>query len=281
MSSSSAAELGFGVPEHITKGIDDPASQLLDLRQIESEWYQRLFQSSHEVIMEPWQTRSTSLNGMHSWARALPTSTPHPLKLLFLSEMFFGSILLLSPPGRPSLLSSYGKALVFDNAIRYSEVTLSMCDPSHSYNYCTSDDTLRAHLVGHALLGILEESPAAIHNLLSPSLPPLPPGSGAPPAPRRRTFAETVDDAINGITRIDQILNTLGRRFGSESTYERFKLDSAATLQRLYVKQPHQYPPAISQSSGMSAGDAQSGRGTIYRGASWDHYSGANAYRPL
>ncbi|MCJ1475877.1 hypothetical protein MMC13_004541 [Lambiella insularis] len=280
MSSSSAA-LDFRAPMYVTKGSDDPASQLLNLRQIESEWYQSLFQSSHEVIMDPWQNRSTALVAMHSWAEALPNSTPNALKSSFLSEMFFSSILLLSPRGRPNLLCLYGQALIFDNAVRYSEVTLRMCDSSHNYNYCTNYDTLRALLVGHALLGILEESPTAIYNVLKPTLPRLLAGSAVPPAPRRRTFVEILDDAICSITRMNQILDALGRRFGSNAACDSFNTNSTATLQRLYAKRQDQYKPTISKPSDFNTMDSQIGQGVLMSSASWDLYGAAHGFQPL
>ncbi|MCJ1386365.1 hypothetical protein MMC17_009491 [Xylographa soralifera] len=226
---------------------DTSASQLLGLRQIQSNWYQKAFQSGREALTEPWQNRSSALNAMQSWARALPKSTPNPLKHLFLSEMFFSNVLVLSPQQNASLLCPYGKAILFDNAVRYSEVTLSMCDTSHSYNCCTNLDILRSRWVGEALLDILAESPTAIYETLDPAPPPLPAGSVAPPVLRQRGFVETIDEAIKTITRIDQILDALEIRFGSPAHYNTFKTISAGTVERLYLKRQHHYSSAMVQ----------------------------------
>ncbi|MCJ1403578.1 hypothetical protein MMC11_006801 [Xylographa trunciseda] len=264
--------------EDYTSTPDKSASQLLELRQIQSNWYQKAFQSSREALIEPWQNRSSALSAMQSWARALPTSTPNPLKRLFLSEMFFSNVLALSPPQRAGILCPYGKALLFDNAVRYSEVTLSMCDPAHSYSCCTNLDIFRAGWVGRAILEILAESPTAIYNTLDPPPPPLPTGSIAPPALRRRGFVETIDAAIQTLTRIDQILDALEIRFGHPAHYNMFKTKSASAVELLYLKRQHHYSPVILQPNELTF-NLPPNEQTVGRSVpDWYHLSDAQSY---
>ena len=267
--------------EDLRSPSDTPAAQLLGLRQIQSNWYQKAFQSSREALTEPWQTRSSALNAMQSWAKALPKSTPNPLKHLFLSEMFFSNILVLSPPQNASLLCSYGKAVLFDNAVRYSEVTLSMCDTSHSYNCCTKLDIMRSRLVGDALLDILADSPTVIYKALDPQPPPLPAGSVAPPALRHRGFVETIDEAITTIHRIDQILDALEIRFGYPAQYNTFKTKSANTVERLYSKRQHHYMPSMLQANELAFNRPQNEHAIGGSIPDWYHSSIARSYESL
>ena len=257
------------------------ASQLLGFRLIQSNWFQKAFQSSREALTEPWPNRSSALSAMQSWARSLPASTPNPLKHLFLSEMFFSNVLVLSPPQNASLLCSYGKALLFDNAVRYSEVTLSMCDTTNSYNCCTSLDVLRSRWVGEALLNVLADSPTAIYRILDPPLPSLPAGSVAAPTLRHRSFMETIDDAIKTIKRIDQILYALDNRFGHSAHYNTFKTKSTSTVKRLYSERQHHYSPSMLQASELAFNHPQN-EGAIGGSApDWYHLTVARSYNYL
>ena len=267
--------------EDLSSTSETSASQLLGLRQIQSNWYQKAFQSSREALTEPWQNRSSALNAMQSWARALPKLTPNPLKHLFLSEMFFSNVLVLSPPQNAGLLCSYGKAVLFDNAVRYSEVTLSMCDTSHSYNCCTNLDILRSRWVGEALLNILADSPTAIYKTLDPPPPPLSAGSVAPPALRRRGFLETIDEAIKTINRIEQILDTLEIRFGYPANYNTFKSKSTITVERLYSKRQNPYSHGMLQADEPAFNHPQNEHMVGGSVPDWYHLSLARSYESL
>lgn len=231
---------------------NDPAILLLKLRRIQSSWYQAVFQSNHECLVEPWQTRCGALSEIYCWAAILPPSTPAAVKNLLVSELSFSSILLLRPPGMGTHipLCSYGKALLFDYAAKFAEATFDMCSLSHIYNYSTSHDILRTLFVGQALIYLLQESSTLAFNVTPPNPPPVPAGSAAPPGLQRRGFQAHLDDAINAITRLDQIVDNLGRRFGFPPSCNKYKYDSTATLQSLYPRRQQQDMQILTQSQG-------------------------------
>ena len=244
--------------------------QLLALRKIQSTWFQSIFQSDREAMVQPWQTRSADLNDMQTWARSLPNTTPTPLKHLFLSEMLFSSVLLLCPLGSPGILCPYGRALVFDNAVRYSEVIHSMCDTSHGYNLCNNYDVLRTLFVANALLGILGETPGAVYYHIDPVPPTLLADSVRPPLVRSRGRDEIVEVAVDTLTRIDLVLSTLGRRFVYPFSYGTFKFDVSTTLQRLHEMQQRQDLPIISHSNGLVYNGIQSIQTTPNTTRTWE-----------
>lgn len=254
--SRSLFDPSIGIKRHAPIDSNDPSAQLLKLRQIQSSWYQAFFQSNHETLMEPWQNRCSALSEMHRWTTTLPSSTPAAVKHLLISELAFSSILLLRPPDTQNSLCSYGKALLFDYAVKFAEATFNMCSLSHSYNYSTSHDILRTLLVGQALIQLLQESPTIGFNVTPSNPPPLPAGSMAPPGLQRRGFEEHVDDAITAITKLDQIVDNLGRRFGFPPSCKKYQYDSTTTLQTLYTRRQQQNMPALTQPQGGYIGPA-------------------------
>ena len=206
--------------------------------------------------MEPWQSRCSSLSEMHLWAAKLPVSIPAAVRHLLISELAFSSIILMRPPGTPNSLCSYGEALLFDYAVKFAEATFNMCSLFRSYNYCTSHDILRTLLVGQALVQLLQGSPTIGFNVPLPSPPPLPAGSMAPPGLQRRSFEEHIDDAMNAITRLDQIVKSLSHRFGFPPSCKKYQYDSTTILQTLYSRRQQQDLPDMNQPPGAYLGPA-------------------------
>ena len=244
------APLVFGGKFH--GGITDLASQLLRLRQMQSAWYQTIFQSNREALLEPWQNRTASLYEMRRWIENIPVTTPIEAKNLFLSETLSSSILLLRPPSTTTTLCSYGKALLFDYAVEFSKVTLRLCTISQTYNCCSNIDILRTLFSGQAFLDVLQESPTFAFEVTAPQPPLLSANMIAPPVLQRRSFAEHVEEAINTITRLDHILNTLGCRFSFSPAIGNYKNVSDTILQILYARRQCTDMPIIGRANGSA-----------------------------
>ena len=251
------APLVFGGNSH--GGITALASQLLRLRRLQSAWYQTIFQSNREALLEPWQNKTASLYEMRRWIEDRPVTTPIEAKNMFLSEILSSSILLLRPPGTHTTLCSYGKALLFDYAVEYSEVTLRSCKISQTYNYSTNIDILRTLFVGQAFLDILRGSPTFAFEITPPQPPLLSANMMAPPELHRRSFAEHVEEVINTITRLDHILNTLGCRFSFPPTIDNYKDDSDTILQVLYAIRQRKEVPVMVRANGSTLSGDQMG----------------------
>lgn len=220
----------------------DPASELLKLRRMQSRWYQAVFQSSRDAILEPWQNRCDALGEMRGFIDTLPSNTPASLRNFFVSDVAFTSMIFLRPPGIHQTICSYGKALLFDNAVSFSLGALNMCQYSQGYNFCTSHDLLRTLFVAQTFLELLNESPTMAFNVTEPHRPIIPTGARLPPL-KMRNYLEHIDEAIATVIRLDEIVDKLDRRFRYPPKSEKYKSESAATLRMLYARrQPQDLP---------------------------------------
>ena len=261
-------------------GITDLASRLLKWRQMQSAWYQAIFQSNREAILEPWQNRTASLYEMRCWVDNLPITTPVEAKNMFLSETLSSSILLLHPPGTNTTLCSYGIALLFDYVVEFSEVTSRMCKISQTYNCSTNIDILRTLFVGQSFLDVLRESPTFAFEVPPPRPPLLSANMIAPPIIHRRSFAEHIEEAINTILRLDHILNTLGRRFSFLQEISNYKDSSNSILQVLYARRQRTELPDLGRGNGSTLTGDQVRLALSSTATHQDAYSITKSYLP-
>ena len=210
----------------------DPQRELLRLRQIESSWYQALFQSNRDALKQPWETRTNALADMNSWASSIGKSTPLPIKSMYRLEVLCGNILLIWPVRAVLPSSSYGKALVFDYAVEYLKTLWKMYETVEGFVYCTNIDVLRTMTVGERLLDVLEHSQDSLFDTMAPQAPPVPEGCMLPPPLQRRGLAENVKEAITSVTRLGKIIDVLVARFDI-AKYELMRTRSSAVLHNL------------------------------------------------
>ena len=213
----------------------DPALQLLEFRQIQSAWYQDLFQSSRQGLEEPWQYLCSALHNMHSWEVALPLSTESPIKKLFRLEVLYSSILLLSPSPSIERVYDYNKALIFKFAIDYAETVSSSNEGSERSVFHTFHDLKRTAFVGKAILGVLQETPNQILSGVVPS-PPSNLKSIVPPPLTGIENSEVLSQAIACLERLDKVLEASGTRFGYPSLHDEFRVQSCNVQRMLHAR---------------------------------------------
>ena len=212
----------------------DPAIQLFQLRQLQSSAYQKLFQSGQQRIKEPWQIMSDCLHEMHLWIAQLPNVIRKPMKKLLRSEVLFGSILILSPPGLSSSLKSYRTALLFNYACEYADIMSSINGEQEKFAFYTSHDILRASFVARRFLAILRDESGQFLNSTLPLAPP--PGSGSVPQPShlKWTTDEILIKAISCLDRLDKTLEHLSIRYGYSERWKEFRDDSEVLKEMLF-----------------------------------------------
>ena len=205
----------------------DPALYLKNLRLIESDAYQKLFQSSRRVLEEPWPIISHAVEDMHKLSSELPGQIKVPIKKLLRCEALYSSILILSPPDLENDITDYGKFLIFEYAIEYANLMSSVGNDAEEFAFFTSLDMLRASFIVKRLLALFISDFALFFDG-SVSRPPLQvqTASGAPTI-QRRTVGEMLSQALNCLTLCDNILQYLGLRFGYPDPLKEYRVQSS------------------------------------------------------
>ncbi len=211
----------------------EPAIQLIRLRQLQSSTYQKLFKSSCPRINEPWQTMSNALNGMHNWMAQVPNMIRKPVKRLLRSEMLFGSILVLSPPGLVAPLNPYGKALLFSYACEYADIMSSTSGDEEKFVFHASYDILRVSIVARRFVAILRDGTMPFLDGPMPEPPFTVSGSLPPPSLQILNRDQVLNDAISCLERLDKILEHLGVCYDSVDQWKEYKDDSKEVKESL------------------------------------------------
>ena len=240
----------------------NPAFYLNHLRQIESDAYQKLFQSSRPALEEPWPIISSSIEDMHIFRGELPDQIKSPIKKLLRCEALYSSILILSPPDLDDDLTDYGKFLIFEYAIEYAELMSSVGSDAEQFAFYTSHDMLRASFVVKRLLALLlSDFPLFFSSSVSRPLPQAPASSRAPVL-QHRTVGEMLSRAYNCLDSCDNTLGYLESRFGYTDPLKEFRMQSSDVRQLLQASYEkwNRSPPATGHDHYTLAGPSMDRR---------------------
>ena len=212
-----------------------PATHLSHLRQIESDAYQKLFQSSRPVSEEPWPIISNSIDGMHRLSDEFRDQIKDPIKQLLRCEVLYSSILILSPPDLDDDITDYGKFLIFEYAVEYADLMSSVGSDTEQFAFYTSLDMMRASFIVKRLLFLLQNDFALFFGS-SISRPPLHvPTSSGTPVIQPRAVCEMLGRAHNCLNLCDKILEYLGLRFGYTDPLKEFRVQSNDVRQLIHA----------------------------------------------
>ena len=160
----------------------ESASNLLKLRRIQSVPYQQLFQSNPLPMQATWPIMCEAIHKMAQWYSSLPDQVNHALRHHARCEILYSNILMLTPPNWVESLPAYGKFLVLQYALEYSDsICSATSDITKGLDIYTSHDLLRASFVAQRFATLLEIDYQLLFSTSVPSLPPATQGSVAPP----------------------------------------------------------------------------------------------------
>lgn len=200
----------------------DPAMQILQLRQMQSSIYQPNFQSRNRNEQQSWPMVTNFLQKIQVWADNLPHVILRPMKQLLRSEVLYGCIIALSPPGS-SKTSAYGTALLFHYAVEYADIMSSVDGDSNNFAFCTSNDVLRASHVADRFLRVITENPSRLLDEGMPESSPSSSGSVTPPSVPIWSVGDVLDRAITCLEMLERTLDNLGQRFDSPNPFREYK----------------------------------------------------------
>ncbi|KAL8717647.1 MAG: hypothetical protein Q9225_005120 [Loekoesia sp. 1 TL-2023] len=212
------------IPEHSAESTH-PATELIRLREAASMSYHSLFQSGPDVLHDPWPTLCSAHLALDEWERDLcRMNLQEAHKSLFRSEILYIKIVLLSPSRLSCPLEDYGQLLIFEHALRYTQIISSLVEDRANAAACTSYDLLRTIFVAQRFVEVL-----ARHGELcfSDLVPPVPRASASAltDLPCLSTLAgrERLSLGVTTFSMLDIAIQNLGRRYGIPSAWAEFK----------------------------------------------------------
>ena len=216
----------------------DASLILVLFRRAQSSCYHRLFCSSRRGLYEPWQARSHDLEELKEEFWKLSNSVSDADGQLLQSELYYMSILLIQPMSHMSTSCSYGLSLLFEYSLGYAQSVWALHRKREQSILCTSLELSRAMRVVTVLLEVVTGNSSPIFDDLSPQPPPIPPSATLPKLFKRPSW-EATERATEALTQLDQVIESLGRRYGYPKLYNQFKADLSYALLSLQSKQGH------------------------------------------
>ncbi|KAL2015316.1 hypothetical protein VTK56DRAFT_5809 [Thermocarpiscus australiensis] len=188
----------------------DASVSLFKLRQLQSDWYQTLFQCDpadplSDATSFIWQ----KCLDMQEWAKKLPGGLQPAIREMFERELRYSYVYCIGPSPRNPRLTPYGSLLVFEHAIAYINMIYDTAHTASNGAFCTYHDALKVFFMGSKFVGVLLDS----GNLLlsgSPIPMPLPALGKAPPPPVPERLDQGAGDNLGRSLRcLDRVRLTL------------------------------------------------------------------------
>lgn len=213
----------------------DPAMQILQLRQMQSAAYQLNFQSRIRNEQESWSSVTNFLQKIQLWADNLPNVILRPMKQLLRSEVTYGCIVILAPPGSIKT-NTYGTALLFSYAVEYADIMSSVDGDLNNFAFCTSNDLIRASHVAERFLRVLDEKPSRLLDEGMPESSPSSSGSATPPSLPTWNVGNVLEKASTCLDMLEQTLDHLGQRFDNPIPLTEYRMKSNGIRAMLNIR---------------------------------------------
>jgi hypothetical protein len=213
----------------------DSALHLFRLRQLQSSWYQELFQSGRTPLANPDQYIFGVCDDMHKWAETIPESVSAQIREQFELEALYSYIYALAPTRRSHTISDTARILTFEYCTAYAEKLLPIARNKENTAFYTSHDALRVYFLGNLFIATLRQNEGLLLDGAPPTMTyiPRPDEPPIPPLPNQGRMDNT-SRAINCINQMIGILETYGSRWEQAAAmHDTFKDESAPILTNL------------------------------------------------
>lgn len=205
-----------------------PAMQILQLRQMQSSVYQLNFQTRNRSDHDTWPSVVNFLEKTQLWAEKIPNVIQRPMKQLLRSEVMYGCIIALSPPGFTHI-NAYGTALLFTYTVEYASIMSTVDGDLKHFAFCTFNDILRASHVADRFLSVIAEN--SWSTLLHEGMPKscsmsLHSGFVTPPSLPPWSVIDVLDKAVMCLKMLERTLDNLGQRFDKPGPLKEYKIKS-------------------------------------------------------
>lgn len=219
----------------------DASIPLFKLRQLQSSWYQTLFQSDpNDPLPDPTAYIWQMCFEMQQWSEGLPGNMPIRIREMLDLELRYSYVYCIAPSARAPHLTPYGRVLIFEHVIAYMNRIHDIASSAVSTAFYNYHDALRVYFMGSQFVAILRD--AGDHILSGSPIPiprSVPSKAPPPPMPQRaeRDGGDNLDRSLRCLDNIHLTLKLYGDRWRDAlSLMDSFEAMSADLLKSLNVK---------------------------------------------
>ncbi|KAI9782930.1 MAG: hypothetical protein M1839_004405 [Geoglossum umbratile] len=213
----------------------DSALHIFRLRQLQSSWYQDLFQSGDKPLANQDRYIFGACEKMREWAETIPGTVPTQVREQFELEALYSYVYVLGPTRKMHTISDPARVLTFEYCIAYAQKLLPIARSVGNTAFYTYHDALRVYWLGRLFIATLRESEDLLLNGVPPVMTYVP-GPDGPPIPPLQNLGrrENASRAISCIGQMISILETYGSRWEQAAPLrDGFKDESASILANL------------------------------------------------
>jgi len=221
----------------------DPAIQMTRLRRVQSEAYQKLFQSRRMPLNDHWPIAFNAINETNQWMLNSLSSITKQSRDLLRCEMLYGNVLFLTPTDWYDVLPDYGRFLVFEFALEYSDLIFPVISDPVRSAFCTSHQLWHTLYIARRFVSVLSRDSSL---LLQGSIPKAP--SHLMVATQgldtlHRPGNHTANKALECLDLMEKTLDYLGAKHGYSDPSKEIKSSSASLRQTLQTNSQSSFAP--------------------------------------
>ncbi|KAL2258064.1 hypothetical protein VTK26DRAFT_8769 [Humicola hyalothermophila] len=220
----------------------DASVSLFRLRQLQSDWYQTLFQSDPtdplpNALSFIWQ----KCFELREWSEGLPGDLPSGIQEMLNLELRYSYVYCIAPSPRAPQVTAYGRMLIFEHALAYVDRLYEVANATANTAFYTYHDALRLYFIGSQFVAVLRDASDLVLSGSPIPMPHLVPGQApTPPLPDRidRGGGDNLDRSLRCLDRVKLTLKLYGGRWeNAMALMESFEMISAEVLSSLKARQ--------------------------------------------
>jgi hypothetical protein len=219
----------------------DCALDVFRLRQLQSRFYQDIFQTAREPWTMPYSYIWQCWQKLNEWYQALSPSIPDSYRTLLGLELLYSYVYLLTPSPKVPVICELAQSLVFEYCIECIDQFHSGLSNPTTRPWFNVVDAIRIYMVGRHFLDTLEKYQDRILAGLLPDPANLPPAAAPPPPYPFPQRVDNMERSFDCISKTQSILNTFGIRFGFMEWRDTFQKDSDMIVQGLVTQNNRRY----------------------------------------
>ena len=194
----------------VTKPSPDASVPLFRLRQLQSDWYQALYQGNPtEPLPDAASFIWQKYYEMWEWSDRLPADMPAAIREMLDLELRYSYVYCIASRARGAQVSAYGRLLIFEHAISYVDRIYDIANLAANVALYTYHDALRVFFMGSQFVAVLRDAGDLLLSGSPIPMPPSVPGKVSPPPQPVRLDRGAGDNLDRSLRCLEQVKLTL------------------------------------------------------------------------